>query len=62
MKLAVEIEMKEKNLQKRIIRKFGRIKGHSKEQLYPDVFLEPEKVLDNIKRRIVDPLERISRA
>ena len=40
--------MKEKVLHKRIIRKFGKIKGHSKEELYPDVFLEPEKVLDNI--------------
>ena len=53
--------MKEKVLHKRIIRKFGKIKGHSKEELYPDVFLEPEKVLDNITRRIVEPCERISK-
>lgn len=62
VRLAVEVEMKEKTLHKRIIRKFSKIKGHNREEIYPDVFLEPEKVLDNIMKRIIEPCERISRA
>ena len=33
VRMAIEIEMKEKTLQKRIIRKFSKIKGHNREEI-----------------------------
>lgn len=62
LRLGVELEMKERALQRRVVRKFSKIKGHSKEEIYPDVFVEQEKVLENITRRIVEPCERITEA
>ena len=48
LKLGVELEMKERMLHKRILKNFKKIKGHNKEEIYPDELADPKQALSNI--------------
>lgn len=40
VKEGIELALREKMLQKRIIKKFKKIKGHNKEEILPDVLAD----------------------
>ena len=60
MDLGVEIKLKEKHLYTRAMKNFNKIRGHSKEQVIPDMYLDPEKMKDNIRKKIIDPCKKIT--